>query len=119
MIKIGYLKEINKVNHLPKEVIEVTKKILTILDNEYGANRNLDDDGGYILIIENKEDLEALEDEIGIPTADLLAEYSDTIPCNNSLTFTNSLILCNNDFGISLIIPLELTPSSLKEYIPH
>lgn len=36
--------------------------------------------------------------------------------CSNDGTYTNSLIICNNDFAISLIIPVELIPQNLKDY---
>ncbi|WP_279287125.1 hypothetical protein [Clostridium beijerinckii] len=37
--------------------------------------------------------------------------------CSNGETYTNPLIICNNDFDISLIIPVELTPQNLKDYV--
>ncbi|NRT72455.1 hypothetical protein [Clostridium beijerinckii] len=37
--------------------------------------------------------------------------------CSNGGTYTNPLIICNNDFAISLIIPVELTPQNLKDYV--
>ncbi|MGL4106926.1 hypothetical protein [Clostridium sp. LP20] len=41
----------------------------------------------------------------------------DKILCSNSEIFMNSLILCNNDYAISLMIPMELTPQNLINYI--
>lgn len=37
--------------------------------------------------------------------------------CSNGGTYTNPLIICNNDFAISLIIQVELTPQNLKDYV--
>ncbi|WP_271811303.1 hypothetical protein [Clostridium beijerinckii] len=37
--------------------------------------------------------------------------------CSNGGTYTNPLIIYNNDFAISLIIPVELTPQNLKDYV--
>lgn len=37
--------------------------------------------------------------------------------CSNGGTYTNPLIICNNDFSISLIIQVELTPQNLKDYV--
>lgn len=37
--------------------------------------------------------------------------------CSNGGTYTNPLIIYNNDFVISLIIPVELTPQNLKDYV--
>lgn len=39
-----------------KEVLEEAEKIIRLLDNNYGANRDIDKDlGGYILLLESKE----------------------------------------------------------------
>lgn len=43
-------------------------------------------------------------------------EINMKIVCSNDGTYTNSLIICNNDFAISLIIPVELAPQNLKDY---
>ena len=45
------------------------------------------------------------------------SEYVDKIVCNNGEVYTNSLIICNNDYAISIIIPIELTPQNLKDYM--
>ncbi|WP_209013968.1 MULTISPECIES: hypothetical protein [Clostridium] len=37
--------------------------------------------------------------------------------CSNGGTYTNPLIICSNDFAISLIIQVELTPQNLKDYV--
>lgn len=117
MIKIAYRKEIGSINHLPLEVVNVVSEIAAILDDNYGKERNADDDGGYILVVENEEDIKKLNDEIGIDITTAIPEYVDLIKCSNGEEYTNSLILCNNDFGISLIVPLSLTSRNLLDYM--
>lgn len=117
MIKISYTNELESINHLPLEVINVVSEIVTILDENYGEERNANDDGGYILVVENEDDINKLNDEIGIDISTAIPEYVDLIRCSNSEEYTNSLLLCNNDFGISLIIPLSLTAKELLDYM--
>ncbi|MCT4508646.1 MAG: hypothetical protein N4A48_07775 [Tepidibacter sp.] len=114
MIKIAHVKETENLD-LPKEVVEVIKSVASILDSEYGEDRYVEGgDGGYILVIEAKEDFEKLK-EIYIDVDDIIPEYVDKITVEGGEDYTNSLILCNNDFGISLIIQMRLTPKILLE----
>lgn len=118
MIEVSYLREQEKLKFLPKEVQEIIQGMLQILDTEYGTDRNkYEDDGGYIIAVERKEDFEEIKDKTYIDCNDIIAEYVDKIVCSNGDIFTNSLILCNNDYAISLIIPIELTPQNLKDYM--
>lgn len=117
MIKIAHRNEIATINHLPLEVISIVSETANILDDNYGEERNANDDGGYILVVENEEDIKEVNDEIGIDVTTAIPEYVDLIKCSNGEKYTNSLILCNNDFGISLIIPLSLTAKELLDYM--
>ncbi|MDD3223206.1 MAG: hypothetical protein PHX70_00590 [Clostridium sp.] len=118
MIQIVYLKEKYKLKSLPREIQEIILSTLKVLDSTYGANRNEhEDDGGYVIVVEKKEDFKELKSENDIDCDDIIPEYVDKITCSSGEIYTNSLILCNNDFGISLIIPMELTPQNLKNYI--
>lgn len=118
MIEIAYEREKEILKALANEVQEAIQGILQILDNEYGYSRNkYEDDGGYVIVVEKKEDFEEIKDKIYIDCDTIIAEYVDKIVCDNGEVYTNSLILCNNDYAISLIIPLELTPQNLKDYM--
>lgn len=118
VIEVGCFKEKEKIKVLPHEIQILILNILQILDTEYGANRNrIDDDGGYVIIVEKKEELQEIKEKTYIDCNDVIAEYVEKIVCKNGEIYTNSLILCNNDFAITLIIPLELTPQNLKDNI--
>lgn len=43
----------------------------------------------------------------------VIVEYVDKILCANVNVYTNSLVLCNNDYSISLIMPFEIMPKNL------
>ena len=116
MIEITYLREMKKVQELPIEVQEVMKGILEILDSEYGAYRDkYADNGGYVVVVvvEGIEDFKEIQKKTNIDVNDIIVEYVDKIECSNGKVYTNSLVLCNNDYSISLIIPFEIMPENL------
>lgn len=114
MIEITYLKEMKKVQALPIEVQEVIKGILEILDSEYGADRDkYSDNGGYVVVIEDIEDFKQIQEKTNIDVNDVIVEYVDKIVCDDGKAYTNSLVLCNSDYSISLIMPFEIIPENL------
>lgn len=118
MLEVSCLREKERLKNLPREVQEIVLGILQILDIEYGANRNkYEDGGGYVVIIEKEEDFKGLKDKTYIDCNEVIAEYVDKTVCSNGEIYTNSLIICNSDYAISLIIPLELTTQNLKDYM--
>lgn len=118
MIEVSHLNEKERLRDLPREVQETVYKILQILDTEYGADRDkYEDDGGYVLVIEKGADLQEIKDKVYIECNAVIPEYVDKIVCSNGEVFTNSMILCNNDYSISLLIPIEITPQNLKDYM--
>ena len=79
--------------------------ILTILDEEYGLHRDqYKDDGGYVIVIEEEADFQIVKEKTHIDVKNVIVEYVDKIECSNGKVYTSSLILCNNDYSISLII---------------
>ena len=118
MIEIAYSREKDKLKAIPQEVQETIEGILQILDTEYGADRNrYEDDGGYVIVVEKNEDFRKIKEKVYIDCDDVIAEYVDKVKCSNGKTYTNTLVLCNNDYSISFIIPMELTPQNLIDYI--
>ena len=114
MIEITYLREMEKVQSLPIEVQEVIKGILEILDSEYGADRDkYADNGGYVVVVESIRDFKEIQKKTNIDVNDIIVEYVDKIECSNGKVYTNSLVLCNNDYSISLIIPFDIMPENL------
>ena len=113
MIKLLNLKEMNKVSKLPKEVQNNIEGILTILDESYGEDRSKNDDGGYVIVVEEKDDFEIIEKNTHISIDNVIVEYVDRIECSNGQIYTSSLVLCSSDYGISLIIPMEITPKNI------
>ena len=52
MIKLWKKEDLNLLSEYPKEVVENVDNSINILDESYGYNRKLTDDGGYVCIIE-------------------------------------------------------------------
>ncbi len=118
MKKIAYVREIPaQQTNLPKEVIDTITDIATVLDNEYGNDRDVNGgNGGYILIIEDKEELYKLTD-IYIDIDTIIPEYVDRIQVRGGQHYTNTLLILGSDFTISLVMPLEVTPERfITEY---
>lgn len=70
--------------------------ILTVLDDEYGVDRDYRRElGGYLIVIQNSNDLVELADD-GIDIRTAIPEYVDVIVEANGEKYTNSLILLNN-----------------------
>ena len=56
MIKIGTKKDLPKISHLPMNIQNAICEDVGVLDNFYGANRNIDVDMGGFVIICNADD---------------------------------------------------------------
>ena len=101
--------------------MRVIKESVTILDAEYGADRNENDGyGGFAVFLRTEEGLETLKQQLAQIHIDLdgnVPEYVETIACHDGQVFTATLILCGSDFGVLLVLPLEITPENLKQYL--
>lgn len=112
MKKIYKENRLLEVNNIPSEVIESIKVIINILDENYGTDRDIEDDlGGYIIIAENIVDIEILKQD---KLKGLVAEYTDIIECSEGVNWTSSLFLLSSDFLIVVITTEELSKFILK-----
>ena len=118
MIKLAYLREMEKVKELPQEIKDNISKTLEILDSSYGKNRNSNSFGGYVLILESKEDFSKINETLYTDLEkEAIPEFVDLITCSDGEVYTASLVLSNSDFGITYIMPLKMLPDNLKDYI--
>lgn len=117
MIKIGHVREVGCLKgRYPEPVVTEVRRMAMFLDENYGDDRDVDSDfGGYLLVIETIEDLDRLSD-IYLDVDDLIPEYCDVIRTDD-VCYTNSLIIINSEYSISLFMRIELTPLSLQAYI--
>ena len=109
-MKKVYLK--NQLKGYPIEVISNVLDVINVLGENYGANRDIEKDlGGYILILENRFEIEILKEE---KLQGLLPEYVDIIECSEGVNWTSSLFLLSSDFSIVVITTEELSKFLLK-----
>ena len=107
MKKIYKKNQLLEVNNIPTEVIERMKEIIDILNENYGANRDIESDlGGYVVIAENIIDIEILKQD---KLQGLVPEYTDIIECSEGVNWTSSLFLLSSDYAIVVVTTEELS----------
>ena len=105
------MRKISKLSHLSEISLEgeVAKNIeqqLNILDESYGIERNIDADlGGYVLILETKDDVIEAKDNI---VKDIIPEYVDNIECEGGKQYCLSLFLLSSDYAVVVVATKEL-----------
>ncbi|WP_459836476.1 hypothetical protein [Clostridium carnis] len=112
MKKIYKENQLLEVNNIPSEVIESIKATISVLDENYGADRDIESDlGGYVVIAENIVDIEVLKQD---KLQDLIPEYTDVIECSEGVNWTSSLFLLSSDFSIVVVTTEELSKFLLE-----
>ena len=112
MKKIYKENQLLEVNNIPSEVIESIKVTIYVLNESYGANRNIEADlGGYVVIAENIVDIEILKQG---KLQGLVPEYTDIIECSEGVNWTSSLFLLSSDFSIVVVTTEELSKFLLE-----
>ncbi|MDU1349262.1 hypothetical protein [uncultured Clostridium sp.] len=112
-MKKVYLKEqLKELRGYRVEVINSVSEVIDILNENYGVNRNVDNDlGGYVLIAENIVDIEILKQD---KLKGLVPEYTDIIECSEGVNWTSSLFLLSSDFSIVVVCTEELSKFLLE-----
>jgi hypothetical protein len=93
------------VQELPREVKEVIKENIKILEENYGTERTVEDLGGYIAVV-GEDDIETFKKKI---LKNTVAEYIDEINCNNGAEYISALFLCGSDFSIVVVCEKKLS----------
>jgi hypothetical protein len=119
--KAGTVRDVEKLmgggHDIPPEVCAEALRLVKILDGLYGADRDVDNaDGGFVLIAENVHDIAAIGERY--MTLDRgLHEAVDVLKCKGEL-YVNVFFLCNNEFGINVIMPARIAPKALLTGLP-
>ena len=111
MIKLWKKEDLNLFSEYPKEVVESVYNIIDILDENYGYNRKLTDNGGYVCIIEDIKEVEYLKLNI---LKGLVEEFSDVIYEDKVNTYNSTLYLLSSDYSVTVISKNEETEYLLK-----
>lgn len=106
---VGTQKEAEKLQGLlPEAVLAEVTRIAKILDDNYGEDRDvLEEDGGYICIVESDNDVAELNAKHEVDLSEAIPEICTKI----SDEWLNALILCSNEFGINFICSTQTTVS--------
>jgi hypothetical protein len=111
--KAGTVKEIEKVRKstpdLPGEIYRETLRLVKILDEVYGADRDVNNgDGGFVLIAENVQDLAAIRRQY-VDMDSNRHEAVSIVQCEKE-PYLNVFFLQNNEFGINVFMPMSIAP---------
>ena len=115
MYKAGTVKEMLQIHgKVPEEIYLEVLRIVTILDNTYGADRDVDNrDGGFVLVAENVHDL-ALVNQQYVDVLSNRHEAVSVVQCGRN-NWLNIFFLCNNEFGINVFMPLPIAPNVITD----
>lgn len=106
------MRKVSKANdligmNLDSKVVSTIEEQLNILDENYGADREINNDlGGYVLIAENIVDIEVLKQG---ELQGVIAEYTDVIEVVNGENYISSLYLISSDYAIVVVCTEELS----------
>lgn len=111
MINLWKKEDLNVLSEYPKEVVKNVDNVINILDENYGCNRKLTDDGGYVCIIEDIKEVEDLKSNI---LKGLEAEFSDVIYEDEINMYNSTLYILSSDYSLTVISKNEETEYLLR-----
>jgi hypothetical protein len=116
--KAGTMKAIQQIEQntsgLPEEIYREALRIVKILDEVYGSDRDVDhSDGGFVLIAENVQDLAALQRQYVYLDMSRY-EVVSVVQCAIE-PWLNALYLCHNEFGINVLMAVSIAPLVLSK----
>ena len=110
MINLFKKEDLKLLSKYPNEVVENIENAIDILDENYGYNRKLTDDGGYVCIIEDIKEIEYLKVNI---LKGLVEEFSDVVYQDDTDKYNSTLYMLSTDYSITVITKNEITDKLL------
>ena len=110
MINLFKKEDLKLLSKYPNEVVENIENAIDILDENYGYNRKLIDDGGYVCIIEDIKEIENLKVNI---LKGLVEEFSDVVYQDDTDKYNSTLYILSTDYCITIITKNEITDKLL------
>lgn len=109
--KLGTTNDLISLQSLNPNVRKIIKNDLTILDENYGCDRDINnDDGGYVLYCTSGTKKEELKEYLDY--TEYLPEFVDLI-----LGFCHAVYILSTEYAISVIISIEDAPEEIKNEI--
>ena len=119
MYKAGTVKELEQfMGKMDVCLYREALRIVTILDFEYGAGRDVDNaDGGFVLLAETVKDVALIQEKY----KNLDSNHCEAVDVFNgsSEQYLNVFFLSNNEFGINILMPLDIAPLELLRDLPE
>ena len=109
ILKIGTLKDLDRDKEkMPEEVFRHLRYSIELLEENYGAERDIDhDDGGYVLFFDSLDALEKIRTMGMLDLTYHVPEWVDRIKTAKE-DYGAALYLTSNDFGIILAAPVNI-----------
>ena len=111
MINLFKKEDLNLLEEYPNEVVDSVDNVINILGENYGFNRKLTDDGGYVCIIEDIKEIEYLKSHI---LKGLMEEFSDVIYEGEVDIYNSTLYILSIDYSLTVISKNEETEYLLR-----
>lgn len=109
LYRIGHKKEAYSCGcKFPRRALQEVYTGLMILDEEYGYDRNWEQEGGYSILAEDSDDVAAIKQYVDYEKHP--PEWVTSISCTG---ITSALFILNNSFSIIVYMPKEILPQSL------
>ena len=110
MYQLGTVAEFNSLTlPIPDEVKHEVSEIASMLDERFGASRDVkEDEGGFISIALDEKDLAYFKENYTELNSELL-EYVLAVKATKG-NYLNAFYLYSYDFGISLFMPVSIAP---------
>ena len=107
--KLGHPKDLRNLMITELKVVPLMQAILTVLDEEYGADRDIDeDDGGYVIYASR-----------GTKEEELKAAFDFSTKIWEDVEYHGNLVeiiyLLNNEYSVTLVMAVEDLPEDLKQ----
>ena len=106
--KLGTVKDMSKLPYTDSMVLRLIQKDLTILDVNYGSDRDIDNDyGGYILFAPKGTNTEEIKSYFDYESN--LIEYVERYKPN----LCAAVYITSTEYGVVLIISLDDAPAKM------
>ena len=111
LYRIGHKKDVYSCGcKFPKRALQEVYTGLMVLDETYSYDRNWDQEGGYSILAETAEDVEAVKAYV-----DWERHPPEWVTSISYTKITSALFIMNNDFSIMVYMPQEVAPQSLLD----
>lgn len=107
IFRIGHVNEISQlIGLLPEPLLREIMRQTELLDVEYGVDRDYMLSGGYSMVVETSEDVVAITRHLDVYSH--LCEHVERVECD--MEYIHAMYLMNDDFSISVFMPLACAP---------